>query len=89
MRMPETARELDIVLYGATGFVGRLTAQYLAQAAAGVRIGLAGRSAARLQTIRDGLGAAGRDWPILIADAAEPTPPNRRRWPTWPTAPPW
>jgi short subunit dehydrogenase-like uncharacterized protein len=62
-------RDLDIVLFGATSFVGRLTAEYLAQAApAGVRIGLAGRSRERLEAVRD---AAGVDWPLTVADAAD------------------
>jgi short subunit dehydrogenase-like uncharacterized protein len=38
-----TDREFDIVLYGATGFVGKLTAAYLAKAGADARIALAGR----------------------------------------------
>lgn len=71
--MPKTSRELDIVVYGATGFVGKLTAQYLATAGVGARIGLAGRSADRLHALRDGLGAAAQDWPILTADASEPS----------------
>jgi short subunit dehydrogenase-like uncharacterized protein len=51
-------REFDIVLYGATGFVGALTAQYLAQAApAGARIALAGRSADKLAAVRRALAA--------------------------------
>lgn len=70
--MAETLRELDIVVYGATGFAGKLTAHYLAEAGAGARIGLAGRSSERLRAIRDSLGAAAQDWPILIADAAKP-----------------
>ena len=37
-------REFDIVIYGATGFVGKLTAEYLARAGGGARIALAGRS---------------------------------------------
>ena len=41
-------RELDVVVFGATGFVGRLVAGYLAgHAPDGVRIGLAGRSEER------------------------------------------
>jgi nucleoside-diphosphate-sugar epimerase len=52
-------RELDIVVFGATGFAGRLVAGYLAEhRPAGVRIGLAGRSAQRLADIRAGLSAA-------------------------------
>lgn len=69
--MPDT-RELDAVVYGATGFVGKLTAQYLSRAGGGARIGLAGRSAERLRAVRDELGAAARDWPIVVADADQP-----------------
>ncbi len=66
-------RELDIVVYGATGFVGRLVAGYLAEhAPAGVRIGLAGRSTQRLADICARLGDAASAWPLLIADAADP-----------------
>jgi short subunit dehydrogenase-like uncharacterized protein len=66
-------RELDVVVFGATGFVGRLVAAYLADhAPGGVRIGLAGRSAERLAGIRSGLGAGASAWPLLVADAADP-----------------
>jgi short subunit dehydrogenase-like uncharacterized protein len=66
-------RELDIVVFGATGFAGRLVAQYLAgHAPAGVRIGLAGRSAQRLAEVRAGLGGAASAWPLLTADASDP-----------------
>lgn len=66
-------RDLDLVLLGATGFVGRLTAGYLAgHAPPGVRIGLAGRSVQRLEAVRDGLGAAAREWPLLVTDATDP-----------------
>ncbi len=64
--------ELDIVLFGATGFVGRLTADYLArQAPPGLRIGLAGRSETRLQAVRRELGGAAGSWPLLVADATD------------------
>src|SRR4029077_9646819 len=59
--------------FGATGFVGRLVAGYLAgHASGGVRIGLAGRSAPRLADVRAGLGAAASAWPLLVADSADP-----------------
>src|SRR4029077_13988487 len=59
--------------FGATGFVGRLVAGYLAgHAPGGVRIGLAGRSAHRLADVRTGLGAAAWAWPLLTADSADP-----------------
>lgn len=60
---------LDIVIFGATGFVGRLVVSYLAQwAPTGVRIGLAGRSTARLAELRERLGPAAAAWPLRIAD---------------------
>ena len=68
-----TPRDLDIVIFGATGFVGRLTAAYLAeQAPAGVRIALAGRNRERLEEVRAGLPAAAAEWEIIVADASEP-----------------
>jgi short subunit dehydrogenase-like uncharacterized protein len=67
------ARSLDVVVFGATGFVGRLTAEYLAKAASPeARIGLAGRSRERLEAVRASLGAAAADWPLLVADTSDP-----------------
>jgi short subunit dehydrogenase-like uncharacterized protein len=68
----ERDREFDIVLYGATGFVGRLTAQYLAGAGDSARIALAGRSEERLGAVRESLGDKAKDWPLLTADASRP-----------------
>lgn len=66
-------RELDVVLYGATGFIGNLVADYLATylttSAPGLRIALAGRSPARLAALRTRLGV---DWPVVIAEADDP-----------------
>jgi short subunit dehydrogenase-like uncharacterized protein len=62
----------DLVVYGATGFVGKLTAAYLAGQAPGPRIALAGRSMAKLQDVRAELGPAAADWPLIVADAADP-----------------
>jgi short subunit dehydrogenase-like uncharacterized protein len=65
-------RDLDIQLFGATSFVGRLTAQYLARAAPGdVRIGLAGRSRERLEAVQGELGGAAADWPLTVADSSD------------------
>ncbi|BBX62488.1 enoyl reductase [Mycobacterium saskatchewanense] len=64
------------MLYGATGFVGKLTAEYLATAAGDARIALAGRSTDRLRAIRDGLGEPARSWGLLAADAASPSTLN-------------
>jgi short subunit dehydrogenase-like uncharacterized protein len=71
-------RELDIALFGASGFVGRLVAEYLAaNAPDGLRIGLAGRSAGRLAAVRTGLGAVASEWPVLVADATDPADAER------------
>ena len=70
--MTAAERDFDIVVYGATGFVGKLTAEYLAKAGGRARIALAGRSPAKLEAVRAGLGEAARDWPILTVDASDP-----------------
>jgi short subunit dehydrogenase-like uncharacterized protein len=67
-----TPREFDIVLYGATGFVGKLTAEYLARAGGDAKIALAGRSTERVLAVRDTLGESARDWEILTVDAGSP-----------------
>ena len=62
-------RDLDIVLYGATGFVGKLTAKHLAEhAPGGVRVGLGGRSEAKLAGLARELGV---DWPLVVADSSD------------------
>jgi short subunit dehydrogenase-like uncharacterized protein len=71
-----TPREFDIVLYGATGFVGKLTAEYLARAGGDARIALAGRSTERVLAVRETLGESARDWPILTVDAGSPSTLN-------------
>lgn len=65
-------RDLDVVVHGATGFVGRLTAQYLAEhAPAHTRIGLSGRSLDKLGRVRSALGPRAADWPLIAADSAD------------------
>jgi short subunit dehydrogenase-like uncharacterized protein len=67
-----TNRELDVVLFGATSFVGRLSADYLSRAAPpDARIGLAGRSLERLTELRASLGGHAAAWPLLVADASD------------------
>ena len=70
--MTDTAREFDIVLFGATGATGRLTARHLAaEAGPDLRLALAGRSATRLESLARELGGVARDWPRLVVDAAD------------------
>ena len=64
------SREFDIVLFGATGFVGALTAAHLASAAPPqTRIALAGRSLSKLEAVRRDLPTAARDWSLVEIDA--------------------
>jgi short subunit dehydrogenase-like uncharacterized protein len=70
-RMSED-RDTDVVVHGATGFVGRMVAQYLAEhAGPDVRVGLAGRSADRLAEVRSSLGPRAAAWPLIVADASD------------------
>jgi short subunit dehydrogenase-like uncharacterized protein len=71
--MADEQREFDIVLYGATGFVGKLVAAYLAQRGGGARLALAGRSVDKLKALRDSLGEAAGQWGVIAADAGDPT----------------
>ncbi|MET9491715.1 saccharopine dehydrogenase NADP-binding domain-containing protein [Nocardia sp. NPDC006630] len=65
-------REFDLALFGATGFVGKLTAEYLAEAApAGARIALAGRSLEKLTAVRAELGPGAGNWPLVQADSTD------------------
>ena len=52
-------RSYDIVLFGATGFTGGLTAHYLAEhAPEGCRWALAGRNLVKLEEVRASLGSS-------------------------------
>ncbi len=62
--------DTDVTLYGATGFVGALTARHLADAAPpGLRVALAGRSLPRLEALRRGLGEQAAHWTLVTAAA--------------------
>lgn len=70
-------REHDVVLLGATGYTGRLTAEYLARRgdASGVGWALAGRNRAKLERVRGELSAidpALADLALLHADIDDP-----------------
>ena len=63
-------RDYDIALFGATGFVGELTADYLAQhAPAQARIAIAGRNAAKLEALKTRLGRP--ELGVLVADVED------------------
>ncbi|MBI1339492.1 NAD(P)H-binding protein [bacterium] len=74
MSQPASARSFDIVVYGATGFTGRLVAEHLLArygASGPPRWAMAGRSAAKLAEVRDAIGAPA-DLPLIVADASDP-----------------
>lgn len=67
------AREFDLVLWGATGFTGKLVARYLAERAAlpdGFRWAVAARNEQRLTQAKRSLGLA--DIPSIVADSDRP-----------------
>ncbi len=70
MTTAKAARKFDIVVYGATGYTGRLVAEYLAQhyPSGGPKWAMAGRSADKLAEVRDLIGAPG-DTPLIVADS--------------------
>jgi saccharopine dehydrogenase (NAD+, L-glutamate forming) len=75
-KRPSAGREFDVVVFGATGFTGELTAGYLAGAAPeGCRWALAGRNQDKLESVRKRIARdhpAAADVPLLHADATDP-----------------
>ena len=67
--------EFDIIVYGATGYTGRLVAEYLSNHYGprddGPTWAMAGRSQAKLEAVRDEIGAPA-DTPLVVADADDP-----------------
>jgi len=71
----EGSRPYDLVLFGATGFTGGLTADYLAaHGPATMRWAIAGRNRSKLDAVAARLAAAAPEAPkpdIIVADAAD------------------
>src|SRR3984885_1306082 len=66
------SRPYDIVVFGATGFTGALTAEYLAaHAPPELRWALAGRNMSKLEQVRSRLGAGATELPLLRADVTD------------------
>ncbi len=66
------ATDFDVIVYGATGYTGRLVAEYVAAAySSGVRWAMAGRSLTKLQEVRAEMGIAA-DVPLITANADDP-----------------
>jgi len=67
-------REFDAVVYGSTGFTGRLCAEYLAKqygVGGDLKWAMAGRSEDKLASVRDEMGIP-KDVPLVVADASDP-----------------
>jgi short subunit dehydrogenase-like uncharacterized protein len=68
-------KEFDIVIHGATGFTGRLVAEYMMARypntgnVEGIRWAMGGRSADKLAAVRDEIGAL-KDTPLVVTDTA-------------------
>ena len=75
MPVDRDARDHDIVIFGATGFTGELTAAYLAEhAPVGLRWALAGRNQEKLEAVRSRLveiDPALASLPLLKADSSD------------------
>ena len=67
--------EFDIIVYGATGYTGRLVAEHFVREYGGKDGGpkwaMAGRSMDKLEAVRDEIGAPGST-PLVVADADDP-----------------
>ena len=68
--MAKQDAEFDIIVYGASGFTGRLVAEYLAKQGVG-KWAMAGRSLSKLAEVRDEMSLPS-DTPLVIADASNP-----------------
>ncbi|UVI40263.1 saccharopine dehydrogenase family protein [Qipengyuania spongiae] len=68
-------REFDIVVYGATGYTGRLVAEHFVREYDGKpdapKWAMAGRNLAKLEDVRTLIGASA-DTPLIVADADDP-----------------
>ncbi|HWV97010.1 MAG TPA: saccharopine dehydrogenase NADP-binding domain-containing protein [Xanthobacteraceae bacterium] len=70
----KSSAPFDVVVYGASGFTGRLVAEYLVSRSGqprDLKWAMAGRSLDKLAAVRDEIGAP-KDTPLIVADAADP-----------------
>jgi short subunit dehydrogenase-like uncharacterized protein len=74
--MSQSDRDFDVVVWGATGFTGALVAEYLLSqygTDGPLRWAIAGRSEAKLESLRESLGPQAVDLPGIIADSFDAT----------------
>lgn len=68
------SKKYDIVVFGATSFVGQLVAEYLCNEyteGEPIKWAMAGRSQTKLNSLKERLGDAGRDLPVIVVDALD------------------
>jgi short subunit dehydrogenase-like uncharacterized protein len=89
-------RNLDIVVFGATGFTGTLVTEYLLRQygiGQDVRWAIAGRSASKLAEVKAQLGDSAADLEAIVADSSDESAlaslASRPLSPTAPTRMPW
>jgi len=64
-------REFDVIIYGATGFTGRLVAEYMnKEYGSTVKWAMAGRSMDKLKSVRDEMGVS-KDTALVVADSSD------------------
>lgn len=66
-------RTYDVIVYGSTGYTGRLVAEYMAKqygVGGDVKWAMAGRDSNKLAAVRDEIGAP-KDTPLVVADATD------------------
>src|SRR5690606_17610929 len=69
-----TAENYDLVVFGATSFVGQILARYLLEnygADKDIKWAIAGRSEGKLNQLKSDLGGAAASLPVILADAAD------------------
>ena len=69
-----TTKSFDLIIYGASSFVGQILTHYLVEHVGvnnDVRWAIAGRSASKLKQLKESLGTAATELPVIIADAAD------------------
>ena len=68
------SREFDIIIWGASGFTGRLVAEYLFKqygTSGNLKWAMAGRNQQKLETVRATI--ADKSVPIVVADSSDET----------------
>jgi short subunit dehydrogenase-like uncharacterized protein len=72
----DTKKKYDVVVFGATSFVGKILVEYLATKYgkdAGFTWAIAGRSAKKLEALKQSLGGVATGLPTIIADSSDET----------------